>query len=280
MSTTTNVYEQVEAAAETVSREIFPHDPTVGIVLGSGLGGFAETLEDPSYVPYGQIPGFAESKVVGHVGRLVAGVSGPTTVLAMQGRVHCYEGHPIEQVVLPIRTMIRVGCKVILITNAAGGIRTSYQPGDLALITDHINMTGQNPLVGENDDRLGPRFPDMSQAYDRDLCSLAHEVAAQQGIPLKEGVYNWLLGPTYETPAEIRMARAVGADLAGMSTVPEVIAAKHMGARILGVSCVTNMAAGLQLTLSHEEVKETAQRVKEIFIRLVTSLVAALGDKD
>ena len=275
----TSVYEQVEAAAETVCREIFPHDPTVGIVLGSGLGSFAETLEDAAFVPYGQIPGFAESKVVGHVGRLVAGVSGGTTVLAMQGRVHCYEGHPIEQVVLPIRTMVRVGCKIIVITNAAGGIRTSYTPGDLALITDHINMTGINPLMGDNDDRLGPRFPDMSTAYDKDLRELAHKVAAGQGIPLKEGVYNWLLGPTYETPAEIRMARTVGADLAGMSTVPEVIAARHMGARILGVSCVTNMAAGMQATLSHEEVKETAQRVKKTFIQLVTSLVAALKDE-
>ena len=275
----TSVYEQVEAAAETVSRETFPHDPTVGIVLGSGLGSFAETLEDAAFVPYGQIPGFAESKVVGHVGRLVAGVSGGTTVLAMQGRVHCYEGHPIEQVVLPIRTMVRVGCKIIVITNAAGGIRTSYTPGDLALITDHINMTGINPLMGDNDDRLGPRFPDMSTAYDKDLRELAHKVAADQGISLKEGVYNWLLGPTYETPAEIRMARTAGADLAGMSTVPEVIAARHMGARILGVSCVTNMAAGLQVSLSHEEVKETAQRVKQTFIQLVTSLVAALKDE-
>ncbi len=274
----TSIFEQVEAAAETVSREIFPHDPTVGIVLGSGLGSFAETLDDPAFVPYGQIPGFAESKVKGHVGRLVAGISGGTTVLAMQGRVHCYEGHDISQVVLPIRTMVRVGCKVVIITNAAGGIRTSYVPGDLALITDHINMTGQNPLVGDNDDRLGPRFPDMSTAYDKDLRQLAHKVSASEGIPLKEGVYNWLLGPTYETPAEIRMARTVGADLAGMSTVPEVIAARHMGARILGVSCVTNMAAGLQLELSHEEVKETAQRVKQTFIKLVTSLVAALKD--
>jgi len=275
----TSVFKEVEAAAELVSREIFPHDPTVGIVLGSGLGSFAETLEDPAFVPYGQIPGFVESKVVGHVGRLVAGKSGGTTVLAMQGRVHCYEGHTIAQVVLPIRTMVKVGCKVIIITNAAGGIRTSYTPGDLALITDHINMTGQNPLVGENDDRLGTRFPDMSTAYDKDLQELAHEIATENSIALKDGVYSWLLGPTYETPAEIRMARVCGADLAGMSTVPEVIAARHMGARILGISCVTNMAAGLQLTLSHEEVKETAQRVKETFIKLVTALVQALKDQ-
>ncbi len=275
----TSVFEQVEAAAETVNREIFPHDPTVGIVLGSGLGSFADSLEDPAHVQYGQIPGFAESKVKGHAGKLVAGVSGGTTVLAMQGRVHCYEGHPISQIVLPIRTMVHVGCKIVIITNAAGGIRTSFTPGDLALITDHINMTGINPLMGDNDDRLGPRFPDMSAAYDPELRELAHQVSAQEGIPLKDGVYNWLLGPTYETPAEIRMARTVGADLAGMSTVPEVIAARHMGARILGVSCVTNMAAGLQQSLSHEEVKETASRVKETFIHLITSLVAALKDE-
>lgn len=274
-----SIYDEVQLAAETVTREIFPHDPTVGIVLGSGLGSFADTLEDDCVVDYGEVPGFASSAVAGHAGQFVAGCWQQTTVLAMQGRVHCYEGHPISQVVLPVRTMIQVGCKVVIITNAAGGIRQDYVPGDLVLITDHINQTGLNPLVGDNDDRLGPRFPDMSACYDPELRAMAHKVAGGLGITLKEGVYNWMLGPSYETPAEINMSRTMGADLAGMSTAPEVIAARHMGARVLGISCVTNKAAGMQADLSHEEVKETASRVKDTFITLVGAIVAALGQE-
>ncbi len=274
-----SVYDDVCKAADVVQAAIAPHQPKVGVVLGSGLGSFADTLEDPKTVDYGEIPGFAQSKVKGHAGQLVSGRCGETNVLAMQGRVHLYEGHPISQVVLPARTLVKVGCEVLVITNAAGGINTALEPGDLVLIGDHINFTGQNPLVGDNDDRLGPRFPDMSEAYDLKLRELAFAQARDLGISLREGIYNWMLGPSYETPAEIRLARRAGADLAGMSTVPEAIAVRHMGAKVLGISCVTNKAAGLQETLSHEEVKETAERVKETFINLLTAVVRAMGQQ-
>jgi purine-nucleoside phosphorylase len=277
-SSSSGTYEKIQRAADAVARAIAPRLPEVGVVLGSGLGGFADTLGSPSAVPYGDIPGFARSSVAGHSGRLVAGRCGPVEVLAMQGRVHGYEGHPIEQLVLPVRTLIAVGCRTVVITNAAGGIREDLQPGDLALITDHLNLTGQNPLVGENDDRLGPRFPDMSAAYDPGLRALAKRVARAARIELKEGVYSLLLGPSYETPAEIRMLRTLGADLAGMSTVPEVIAAHHMGARVLGISCVTNKAAGLGGKLSHAEVEETASRVRSKFLTLLGRLIEAIHD--
>jgi purine-nucleoside phosphorylase len=198
--------------------------------------------------------------------------------MVMQGRVHLYEGHPLSQVVLPIRTMVASGCKVILVTNAAGGIRADLNPGNLVVINDHINLTARNPLIGINDDRLGPRFPDMSAAYDPELRAIAYQQAAAEGLSLKEGVYAGLLGPSYETPAEIRMLRQIGADLVGMSTVPEVIAARHMGARILGISCVTNKAAGIGGTLSHDEVKETANKVTEAFIGLLSRIIAALKE--
>jgi purine-nucleoside phosphorylase len=273
-----DVYTQVQSAAALVRSAIGTRRPTVGVVLGSGLGSFADTLEEAAAVSYADIPGFAMSSVPGHAGRFVAGRSGGVAVLAMQGRVHAYEGHPIEQVVLPIRTMIAVGCRVVIITNASGGIRADLRPGDLALITDHVNLTGRNPLAGHNDDRLGSRFPDMSTAYDPELRALAQRAAAAEGLVLKEGVYSWLLGPSYETPAEIRMLRTVGCDLAGMSTVPEVIAAHHMGARVLGISCVTNMAAGLGGKLSHDEVKLTADRVRDAFARLLSRVITLLDE--
>jgi purine-nucleoside phosphorylase len=194
-------------------------------------------------------------------------------VLVMQGRVHLYEGHPVGQVVLPARSLVAAGCRILIITNASGCVRNSLSPGDLVAITDHINLTGQNPLVGPNDDELGPRFPDMSNAYDAELRALCHRAAVAEGITLKEGVYGWMIGPSYETPAEIRMLRAVGGDLAGMSTVPEVIATHHMGARVLGISCVTNMAAGLGGKLSHDEVKQTAERVEQAFTALLNRIV-------
>jgi purine-nucleoside phosphorylase len=273
-----DVYTQVQSAAALVRGAIGIRRPTVGVVLGSGLGSFADTLEEAAAVSYADIPGFAMSSVPGHAGRFVAGRSGAVGVLAMQGRVHAYEGHPIEQVVLPVRTMIAVGCRVVIITNASGGIRADLRPGDLALITDHVNLTGRNPLAGHNDERLGSRFPDMSTAYDPELLALAHRAAAAEGVVLKEGVYSWLLGPSYETPAEIRMLRTVGCDLAGMSTVPEVIAAHHMGARVLGISCVTNMAAGLGGKLSHDEVKLTADRVRDAFAQLLSRVIALLEE--
>jgi purine-nucleoside phosphorylase len=278
---TSAVYEQVEKAAQVVAASLGTRRPRVGVVLGSGLGRFADTLEDPVAISYGQIPGFAESRVLGHAGRLVAGSCSGTSTLVMQGRVHLYEGHPLEQVVLPIRTLILCGCRTVIITNAAGGIRGDLVPGDLVLISDHINLTGTNPLQGGNDDRLGPRFPDMTTAYDGELRALAQRAAAEIGLrPLKEGVYNWMLGPSYETPAEIRMLRTLGADLAGMSTVPEVIAANHMGARVLGISCVTNMAAGLGGKLSHDDVKQTAERVEKQFVQLLRQIVALLRSAD
>ena len=270
---------QVKKAAQAITKAITPRRPKIGMVLGSGLGSFADTLRDAVTLPYGEIPGFAESPVKGHAGQLVAGVCHDVVVLVMQGRVQLYEGHPISQVVLPTRALVAAGCGVLIITNASGGIRNSLAPGDLVGITDHINLTGQNPLVGANEDELGTRFPDMSNAYDAELRALAHRAALAEGITLKEGVYGWMIGPSYETPAEIRMLRAVGGDLAGMSTVPEVIAAHHMGARVLGISCVTNMAAGLGGKLSHDEVKKTANRAEQAFTALLDRSVAMMREE-
>ncbi len=273
----TTMYAQVREAAEYVTRAIAPRRPALGLILGSGLGAFADSLEDAARVPFGEIPGFASSGVVGHAGRMVAGTCKGVPVLAMQGRVHCYEGHPMARVVLPARAMISAGCRALIITNSAGGIRDSYTPGDLVVISDHVNMLGQNPLVGANEERFGPRFPDMTTAYDPELRALARECGRELGLELQEGVYAALLGPSYETPAEIRMLRAMGADLAGMSTVPEVIAARHMGARVLGISCVTNKAAGLAGPLSHDEVTEVATRVRTTFIGLLERVIARLA---
>ncbi|MCB9751191.1 MAG: purine-nucleoside phosphorylase [Myxococcales bacterium] len=271
------MYAQVRAAADHITRVIAPRRPAIGLILGSGLGAFADALEDAARVPYEQIPGFAGSGVEGHAGRLVAGTCRGVQVLAMQGRVHCYEGHALARVVLPARAMITAGCRTLIITNSAGGIRDSFTPGDLVLISDHINLIGDNPLVGANEPRFGPRFPDMTTAYDPELRALAQRCGRALGLELAEGVYAALLGPSYETPAEIRMLRAVGADLAGMSTAPEVIAARHMGARVLGISCVTNKAAGLAGPLSHDEVTEVATRVRATFVGLLERVIAELG---
>jgi purine-nucleoside phosphorylase len=270
-------YEQVQQAAAAIREAIGPRTPTIGVVLGSGLGPFADQLDDDVAVSYEDIPGFAVSTVKGHAGKLVAGKSSGVSICALQGRVHCYEGLPLSQIVLPVRALVAAGCKTLVLTNAAGGIRDDLQPGDLVLLRDHINLQGQNPLTGPNDERLGPRFPDMSDAYDTELRGLALAAARDLDLPLSEGVYAALLGPSYETPAEIRMLRAMGADLAGMSTVPEVIAAHHMGARIIGVSCVTNLAAGLGGALSHDEVKETAERVRNRFTGLLAAIIEKLG---
>lgn len=271
------IYQQVQQAAAAIREAIAPRTPTIGVVLGSGLGPFADQLDNAAAVPYAEIPGFAVSTVKGHAGRLVAGESDGVQVCALQGRVHCYEGLPLDQIVLPVRALVAAGCKTLVLTNAAGGIRDDLEPGDLVLMRDHINMQGQNPLTGPNDERLGPRFPDMSDAYDSELRGVALAAARELDIPLAEGVYAALLGPSYETPAEIRMLRAVGADLAGMSTVPEVIAAHHMGAKIIGISCVTNLAAGLGGALSHDEVKETAERVRARFTSLLAAVIGKLG---
>jgi purine-nucleoside phosphorylase len=252
--------------------------PVAGIVLGSGLAGLADRLERPVVIPYEEIPGFPISKVPGHLARLVVGElpadGGPIPVVAMQGRAHGYEGWSADDVAFGARVLCGLGVKLLLVTNAAGGVNPTFAPGDLVRITDHVNLSGLNPLVGDNDDRLGPRFPDLSAAYDPAFGALLEEVARSQDLPLRAGVYACMLGPSYETPAEIRMLRALGADVVGMSTVPEVIAARHMGVRVVGISVVTNLAAGLaRRPLSHEEVQETGARVEARLTALVTGFL-------
>jgi purine-nucleoside phosphorylase len=260
-------------------RERLHVPPVLGVILGSGLGEFAETVTDAVRLPYSEIPGFPSSAVVGHAGVLVGGTVGGAPVVVLSGRIHYYEGHPMSEVVFPARVLGLLGCRTVIVTNAAGGINTSFRPGDLMLIEDHINLFGTNPLVGPNDERLGPRFPDMSDAYRRDLRKLAETVARREKIPMKSGVYLGVHGPSYETPAEIRAFRRLGADAVGMSTVPEVVVLNQMGIGVLGISCITNMAAGvLKKKLDHAEVLETTTRVKDRFVRLLKSLSAALGE--
>jgi purine-nucleoside phosphorylase len=253
-------------------------EPAAGVVLGSGLAGFADALGHAAIVPYDEIPGFPAARVAGHPGRLVVGElavqGGTVAVAAMQGRVHAYEGWSAADVAFGARVLCGLGIRSLLVTNAAGGINPSYAPGDLVRIVDHLNLSGTNPLVGENDEKIGPRFPDLSDAYDARLGSLLDEAASAAGVSLRRGVYACMLGPSYETPAEIRMLRALGADLVGMSTVPEVIAARHMGVAVAGLSVVTNLAAGLaRKALSHEEVAETAGRVRDRLVALVTGFL-------
>ncbi len=268
---------RLSAAAEWL-RGRLPHPPLVGVILGSGLGDFADGVDERVTIPYGEIPGFPAAAVVGHSGTLVAGTVRGVPTVVLSGRVHYYEGHPMAAVVFPARVLGLLGCRTVIVTNAAGGIDKSFKSGNLMLIEDHINAFGTNPLVGVNDEDLGPRFPDMSDAYRKDLRSLAVAVAKRQRIPLKHGIYVGVHGPSYETPAEIRAFRALGAHAVGMSTVPEVIALNQMGVGVLGISCITNMAAGvLKQRLDHREVLETTQRVKGDFVRLLTFLVQALG---
>ncbi len=253
--------------------------PKIGLVLGSGLGGFADTLSDAAGVPYAEIPSFPHSTAIGHAGRMVIGNADSVSVAAMQGRVHLYEGYSAQEITFPIRVFGRMGIRAVILTNAAGGINRSYAQGALVLLRDHINLQGTNPLLGANDDRFGPRFPDMTHAYARNYREAAREEARRLGVTLHEGVYAALLGPSYETPAEIEYLRRIGADLVGMSTAAEVIVARHMGMSVLAISCVTNMAAGiLDQPLSHAEVMETGERVKSTFealLRAVLPRVAA-----
>jgi purine-nucleoside phosphorylase len=235
-------------------------EPVVGVVLGSGLGAFADTLEELVKIPYRDLPHMPASAVAGHEGNLCFGRVRGVPVVCMQGRVHLYEGHPVEKVVQGVRAMARLGVRTVLLTNAAGGLEPSWAAGDLMSVTDHINLSGVSPLVGPNDDALGPRFPDMSTAYDLELRAALRDVARDAGIPLREGVYACLLGPSYETPAEVRMVRMLGAQAVGMSTAHEVIALRHMGVRVGALSCITNQAAGIAAhPLSHEEVEATAR---------------------
>lgn len=252
--------------------------PKVGLVLGSGLGAFADELASATRIPYDKIPEFPRSTVEGHAGKLVIGKLGDVPVAAMQGRVHMYEGYTPKDVVFPMRVLGRLGIRAAILTNAAGAINIEYSQGALVVIRDHINLQGTNPLTGPNDERFGPRFPDMSQAYAKAYRKIALSEATRLGLTVREGVYAALQGPSFETPAEIRFLKAIGADLVGMSTVPEVIVARHMGIRVLGISCVTNMAAGiLDRELSHEEVMETGERVKGEFVALVRAVIPPIA---
>ena len=246
----------------------------IGVILGSGLGDYAEALEEAVKLPYSEIPGFPRSTVAGHAGMWCCGTLYGKRVVMMQGRFHYYEGYGMKDVTLPVRVMQKIGVKTLIVTNAAGGVNLGYHPGELMVIGDMFSMTAQNPLIGPNLDAFGPRFPDMSCAFDKELRALAHECANEQGFALREGVYAQMTGPTYETPAEIRMLRTLGADAVGMSTVPEVIVARHGGMRVLGISCITNMAAGiLDQPLNHAEVTETANRVKGQFRNLLDRII-------
>ncbi len=252
--------------------------PRVGLVLGSGLGAFADDFQGATRIDYRKIPHFPRSTAIGHAGRLVIGKVGAVPVAAMQGRVHYYEGYSLKDVIFPMRVFARLGLRAVILTNAAGGISREYKQGCLVAIRDHINLQGSNPLIGPNDERFGPRFHDMTQAYWKPYREAALEEGRRIGLEIHEGVYAALTGPSYETPAEIRFLRNIGADLAGMSTVPEVIAARHMGLRVLGLSCVTNMAAGiLGQPITQEEVLETGERVKGQFSALLRAVIPRLA---
>jgi purine-nucleoside phosphorylase len=252
--------------------------PKIALVLGSGLGAFADDLTNATRIPYGKIPGFPSSTAVGHAGRLVIGRANSIAVAAMQGRVHFYEGYSAREVTFPMRVFGRLGIRAAILTNAAGGINLVFNQGALVVIRDHINLQGTNPLIGPNDERFGPRFPDMTEAYAKPYREIALAEAKRLGIEVHEGVYAALSGPSYETPAEIRYLRTIGADLVGMSTVPEVIVARHMGIRVLGISCVTNMAAGiLDRPLDHTEVLATTERVKGQFIALLQAVTRPIA---
>jgi purine-nucleoside phosphorylase len=278
-----NLVERLDLAGDFIRMRLGDRPlPRLAIVLGSGLGKLAELIRNPLTVPYADVPYFPVSTVEGHAGRLVIGDlpdqdGKATPVVAFQGRFHLYEGYEASQVVFPIRALARLGIKAFIITNAAGGINSYFAPGDLMIITDHMNLTGQNPLVGSHDDRLGPRFPDMSEAYDKRFRELTKEAGEEMGLKLREGVYTVLSGPSYETPAEVRMLARIGCDACGMSTIPEVVACRQMGVRVLGISLISNLAAGISPhPLTHTEVMETGRRVADDFTRLVSRVVPRL----
>lgn len=273
----TDWYARAEEAAAAIRRHT-SIEPRIALILGSGLGAYAESIEDPTFVPYDQVPHVHTSTVAGHAGRFVIGTRHGLPVMAMQGRLHAYEGHDHDEVVFPLRVMRLLGADTLLVTNAAGGIDPGFVAGDLMAITDHLNLTGRTPLLGPNDERFGPRFPDLTNAYDPELRALAMRVAAGQGVTLQQGVYAGMLGPAYETPAEVRMVQTMGGSAVGMSTVPEVIAARHMGMRVLGISCITNVAAGLgDDVLDHDDVQDVAKRARARFVSLVDGVLEALA---
>ena len=274
-----SLYDDVQAAAAAVRAKV-KTAPQVGLILGSGLGAYADKLAGATRIDYAELPGFPQSKVAGHKGCLVLGERSGARCVAMQGRVHMYEGHSAATVAFPARVLVALGAKVLIITNAAGGLNPAWNPGTLMLIRDHIDMLRDHPLRGPNDERLGPRFPDMTHAYANDLRLLAKEAAASANVKLEEGVYVAMPGPTYETPAEVKMLQTLGADATGMSTVPEAIVARHMGAQVIGISCITNHAAGITgHELSHTEVTETAARVRATFETLLDAILAALVER-
>ncbi|PZD93466.1 purine-nucleoside phosphorylase [Paenibacillus sambharensis] len=267
---------QIKEAADYI-RSRTTVKPEIGLIMGSGLGVLGDHVTDAVTIAYEDIPHFPVSTVEGHAGELLIGKLADRPVVMMRGRFHMYEGYGPELTAFPVRVMKALGADKLIVTNAAGGVNTGFEPGDLMLISDHLNLTGRNPLIGANDDELGVRFPDMSECYSRKFRALARETAEAQGFGVREGVYVGLLGPSYETPAEIRMLRTLGADAVGMSTVSEVIAARHAGIEVLGISCISNMAAGiLDQPLSHEEVMETTERVKSRFLGLVLGVIPAL----
>lgn len=267
-----NIQESADYIKSKLTKE-----PTIAVILGSGLGDLADEIQNSVKIPYTEIPHFPVSTVVGHAGQLVVGELKGKIILAMQGRFHYYEGYPMADVTYAIRVMKQIGIEKLIVTNAAGAVNTHFVPGDLMLISDHLNLSGSNPLIGRNMDSFGVRFPDMSNAYNQTLRDLARKVAKEEAIDLKEGVYTFMSGPTYETPAEVRMVRLLGGDAVGMSTAPEVIVAVHSGIEVVGISCMTNMAAGiLDQPLNHEEVVETSQRVKVKFTTLIKGILERL----
>jgi purine-nucleoside phosphorylase len=269
-------YDEVSETADRIRSRV-SELPRIGVVLGSGLGDFAGSLGHAVSMPYDELPHWPASRVIGHEGRLVVGRVNGRTIAALAGRCHVYEGHDMKTVTFAVRVLGLLGVKTLILTNAAGGVNTSFSRGALMVIDDHINLIGGNPLVGANDDRFGPRFPDMTEVYSSRLRAIADRAAAQIPLPVPHGVYVALLGPSYETPAEIRYLRAIGGDAVGMSTVPEAIAARHMGIEVLGISCITNMAAGvLPQPLNHAEVMETAKRVRGQFIGLLEGIIGEL----
>lgn len=273
------IYEKLLKCTESVKARI-QFRPEIALVLGSGLGDYAKEMDVKESISYSEIEGFPVSTVPGHEGRFLFGYVKGVPIVAMQGRVHYYEGYPITDVVLPVRLMGLLGAKTVILTNAAGGVNFNFQPGDLMMITDHITTVVPSPLIGANIDELGPRFPDMSEVYDKELREIIRQAARNTGISLQQGVYVQLTGPAYETPAEICMCRIWGADAVGMSTACEAVAARHMGLKVCGISCITNMASGMSgKPLDHKEVQETADRVAEEFKKLVTETIRLIGEK-
>jgi len=274
-------YERYLEAVSYINARIREPIPETAIILGSGLSSVVEKMDDKKIIPFSEIPHFPVTTVKEHVGELVYGHINYAPVLVMNGRTHYYEGYDMEQITFPIRVFYKLGVKNLILTNSAGGINLNYVPGDFMIINDHINLSGVSPLRGKNYDEFGPRFPDMTNVYDKNLINLMYDIAREIALPINEGVYAYLQGPSYETPAEIKMLRTLGADAVGMSTVPEAIIARHCGLRVLALSCITNMAAGISnYELSHEEVKENAEKVREQFVMIIQKLAASLYIKN